>query len=282
MRFRMTFEGIGVALLLFGVCLISACSNSTTPDTQKNLTNQPFFEEISSAISGITFSNTLKHDVSTKANLFDFDYFYNGAGVAIIDVNNDGLQDVFFTGNQVANRLYLNKGDLKFEDISEQAGINQGKYWSNGVTIADINGDGWSDIYVSQGGPNEENNRANLLFINNRDNTFSEIAEQLGLADKGLSTQSGFFDFDKDGDLDCFVVNESPAYGLDPVAFYRLMRTNKKMILKSSSHLYRNDDGVFKDITAEAGMLRPSFGLGLSISDINDDGWLDVYIANDY
>ncbi|MDW3194812.1 MAG: VCBS repeat-containing protein [Cytophagales bacterium] len=259
-----------------------SCSDSSTQKTKEEPEESALFEEVSSDASGIQFSNDLKHDVSTKANLFDFDYFYNGAGVAMVDINNDGLQDIFFTGNQVPNRLYLNRGELRFEDISEQAGINAGKRWSNGVTIADINGDGWSDIYVSQGGPNEEYDRGNLLFINNQDNTFSEKAKDYGLADQGISTQAGFFDFDRDGDLDCFVLNESPAYGLDPVTFYRQMRVTKGLLGKSSSHLYENDGGVFKDITAQAGMLRPSFGLGLSISDINDDGWLDIYIANDY
>lgn len=262
--------------------LALGCSDSSKQNIEQQESEKLLFEEVSPDFSGIRFSNDLKHDVSTKANLFDFDYFYNGAGVAMVDINNDGLQDIFFTGNQVPNKLYLNKGNLKFEDISEQAGINTGKHWSNGVTIADVNSDGWSDIYVSQGGPNEAYMRGNLLFINNQDNTFSEVAEQYGLADQGMSTQAGFFDFDRDGDLDCFVLNESPAYGLDPVSFYRKMRTTKGLLVKSSSHLYENDDGVFKDITAQAGMLRPSFGLGLSISDINDDGWLDVYIANDY
>ncbi len=281
MKFEQVYRSNTVILVLCSILTFS-CSESSTQDNKDKETNNSLFEEVSSERSGIVFSNDLKHDVSTKANLFDFDYFYNGAGVAIVDVNNDGLQDIFFTGNQVPNRLYLNKGNLEFEDISEKAGINKGKRWSNGVTIADVNGDGWSDIYVSQGGPNEETDRSNLLFLNNHDNTFSEVAEDYGLADKGMSTQAGFFDFDKDGDLDCFVLNESPAYGLDPVTFYRQMREKKGLLVKSSSHLYENDNGLFKDITAQAGMLRPSFGLGLSISDINDDGWLDVYIANDY
>lgn len=280
MRMDKIFNKSLALLVLIGM-LAYSCSDSSIQHTEEAVSDA-FFEEISSDISGITFSNNLKHDVSTKANLFDFDYFYNGAGVAIVDINNDGLQDIFFSGNQVSNKLYLNKGDLRFEDISEQAGINKGKQWSNGVTIADVNDDGWSDIYVLQGGPNQEVNRSNLLFINNQDNTFSEEAEKYGLTDRGMSTQAGFFDFDKDGDLDCIVLNESPAYGLDPVNFYRQMRIQKGLLGKSSSHLYRNDDGIFKDITAQAGMLRPSFGLGLSISDINDDGWLDVYIANDY
>lgn len=281
MKFGQVYKSSIITPVLCGILAFS-CSKSSIQNTKDEELNTVLFEEVSSEVSGIQFSNDLKHDVSTKANLFDFDYFYNGSGVAMVDINNDGLQDIFFTGNQVPNKLYLNKGNLKFEDISDKAGINRGKQWSNGVTIADVNGDGWSDIYVSQGGPHEEVFRSNLLFLNNQDNTFSEVANQFGLADKGMSTQAGFFDFDRDGDLDCFVLNESPAYGLDPVTFYRQMREKKGLLIKSSSHLYENIDGVFKDITAQAGMLRPSFGLGLSISDINDDGWLDVYVANDY
>jgi len=133
------------------------------------------FEIIPSSASGLTFSNTLKENIATMENLFDYDFFYNGAGVGIEDINNDGLKDIFFTGNQVENKLYLNKGNLVFEDISEKAGINIGKRWSNGVTFADVNGDGWMDIYISQGGPKQSKNRQNLLFINQKDLTFKEI-----------------------------------------------------------------------------------------------------------
>lgn len=260
--------------------LIQACDKPSGNGGQEQ--KEALFRLVSAEQSGIDFQNTVQHDVSTMANLFDFDYFYNGAGVAIVDINNDGLQDIFFCGNQVPNRLYLNKGGLVFDDVSDVAGINKGKKWSNGVSIVDLNEDGWSDIYVSQGGPNPESDRKNLLYINQQDNTFEELAEEYGLADPGLSTQSAFFDYDKDGDLDCFVTNESTAYGLDPVSFYRKMNEERELILKSSSHLYQNNDGVFTDVTAQAGMLRPSFGLGLSVSDINGDGWLDIYIANDY
>ena len=240
------------------------------------------FQKIPGEESGIRFKNEIKENVATAENIFDYDYFYNGAGVGVADLNNDGLSEVLFTGNQAPNRLYLNKGDLEFEDITESSLININKKWSNGVTFADVNNDGWLDIYISQGGPNPATKRKNLLFINQKDLTFIERAVDYGLADMSISTQSAFFDFDKDGDLDCIVMNENPLFGLDPFRFNDALENNEKLLHTSSSHLYRNDGGTFVDITEQAGLLKPSFGLGLVVSDINDDNWLDVYIANDY
>ncbi|MEM9888817.1 MAG: VCBS repeat-containing protein [Bacteroidota bacterium] len=266
------------------LCLVFACK--TSEKTKKIFvlepTAAPQFRQIEAAQSGIDFNNAITPNIATKENLFDFDFFYNGAGVGIADINNDGLPDIFFCGNQVENKLYLNKGDLEFEDISANAGINVGKAWSNGVTFADVNGDDWLDIYVSQGGPFEKEQRANLLFINQKNNTFREAAAKYGLADQGISTQTAFFDFDQDGDLDAIVANENELYGVDPVTFFRLMGERPELRWQSSSHLYRNDNDKYTDITKAAGLLNPTFGLGLSVSDINDDGWLDIYIANDY
>ena len=240
------------------------------------------FDVVDGDSSGLIFSNDLKHDVSSRHNLFDFDYFYNGAGVGIADLNNDKLPDIFFSGNQVDNRLFVNKGNLKFEDVTETSKIDTRKYWSNGVSFVDINDDGFLDIYVSQGGPHEEHERGNLLFVNQGDLSFIEKAEEYGLNDTGFSTQTAFFDYDLDGDLDCFVANENPLYGVDPKRFYKELRQNPALLHGSSSHLYENRDGRFVDITASAGLLKPSFALGLVISDINEDGLLDIYIANDY
>ncbi|WP_411031127.1 VCBS repeat-containing protein [Spongiimicrobium sp. 3-5] len=240
------------------------------------------FKKVEPSWSGINFSNTLVHDVATKENLFDYDYFYNGAGVGVEDLNNDGLFDVFFCGNQVQNRLFLNEGNLKFKDITESSKIKGDNGWSTGVTFVDINNDGWKDIYVSQGGPKIRDQRKNLLFINQKDGTFLEKAQEYGLADMGISTQSAFFDLDNDGDLDCIVMNENELYGVDPVNLYRILKENPEEQKFNSAHLYRNDNGKFVNITAEAGLLRPLFGLGLSISDINSDGWLDIYLASDY
>lgn len=238
------------------------------------------FQKIDAEESGLIFNNAIVHDLASKANLFDYDFFYNGAGVGVEDINNDGLKDIFFCGNQVPNKLYLNKGNLVFEDISDTANINANKNWSNGVTFADVNNDGWMDIYVSQGGPNKDE-RNNLLFINQKDLTFKEEAFNYGLADSGISTQAAFFDYDKDGDLDCVVMNENDFYGVDPSTFYSIMK-DKKLLKENSSHFYRNDNGKFIDVTEEAGLLKPTFGLGLCVSDINNDNWLDIYIANDY
>ncbi len=248
---------------------------------QKNL-DPTVFKKIESSSSNLHFSNTIKEDIATRDNLFDYDYFYNGAGVGLVDINNDGLLDVFFVGNQVANKLFLNKGDLTFEDISMSANINNNKQWGNGITVVDINNDGWMDIYISQGGPNTRENRKNLLFINQKDNTFTEEAENYGLADMGISTQSVFFDFDKDGDLDCFIMNENELYGVDPINLYRIVKRDAETTYYNTSHFYENQNGKFKDITKASGIERPIFGLGLSVADINDDGWLDFYVASDY
>ena len=239
------------------------------------------FKKIQSSVSGIDFNNTITHDLNTKFNLFDYDFFYNGAGVGIEDINNDGLKDIFFTGNQVPNKLYLNKGGLKFEDITETANINTNKNWSNGITFADVNNDGWMDIYISQGGPVDENLRNNLLLINQKDNSFKEEANQYGLNDTGISTQSAFLDFDMDGDLDCIVMNENDYYGTDPTQFYSIL-SDKSKLKENSSHLYENINGKFLNVTEKSGLLSATFGLGLCISDIYNDNWPDIYIANDY
>lgn len=270
--------GTGIQFIL-PIFLLLPLSSSKGP-VDRNST--AVFEKIDGDQSGIFFSNKIVEDVSTKANLFDFDFFYNGAGVGVADINNDGLDDIFFSGNQVDNKLFLNKGNLKFEDISVKAGINHGKKWSSGVTFVDINNDGWLDIYVSQGGPHEAEDRANLLFINQKDLTFKESAVEYNLADRGIGTQAAFFDYDKDGDLDCITMNESALYGLDPVSFYNRLRSNTAAYYVSYTHLYQNNNGSFTDVSINAGIVKPTFGLGLVISDINDDGWPDIYMANDY
>ncbi|WP_291791981.1 VCBS repeat-containing protein [Maribacter sp.] len=268
------------------VLITLSCTNQKKDSSEQiaynSTTNTKIFESISSETSNIVFSNDLKENVETYDNVFNFDYFYNGAGVGVEDLNNDGLLDIFFSGNQVENKLYLNKGDFKFEDISKSSGINTGKKWSNGVTFVDINNDGWQDIYISQGGPNNRSNRNNLLFINNQDLTFTESAKELGLDDPGISTQSAFFDYDKDGDLDCIVMNENELYGLDPISLLKTVNTSKETKYFNSSHFYKNVDGKFIDATKEVGLENPVFGLGLCVSDINLDGYLDIYISSDY
>jgi hypothetical protein len=273
-------------ILGFTLLVVISCKEESSNSEPKELNHElnpisSSFKKIQSSVSGIDFNNTITHDLNTKFNLFDYDFFYNGAGVGIEDINNDGLKDIFFTGNQVPNKLYLNKGGLKFEDITETANINTNKNWSNGITFADVNNDGWMDIYISQGGPVDKNLRNNLLLINQKDNSFKEEAKKYGLNDTGISTQSAFLDFDKDGDLDCIVMNENDYYGTDPTQFYSIL-SDKSKLKENSSHLYENVNGKFLNVTEKSGLLSATFGLGLCISDINNDNWPDIYIANDY
>ena len=270
------WKGQACQIALIICCMVMSGSSPPVVEETK------VFERIESSKSGISFNNIVVENVATKENLFDFDYFYNGSGVGIADLNNDGLQDIVFCGNQVENKLYLNKGNLKFQDITKQSGINNGKKWSSGVTFVDVNQDGWLDIYISQGGPFDVANRSNLLLINQRDLTFQERASAYNLDDSGISTQSAFFDYDKDGDLDCIVMNENPLYGIEPIAFYNKIGSNTSAYYGSFTHLYRNDGETFTDVSITAGLVKPTFGLGLVVSDINEDGWMDFYIANDY
>lgn len=270
------------ALACFYLCTILYSCLENPNNNPKTSEPTPIFVEISTDQSNLTFSNTLKENLETKENLFNYDYFYNGAGVGVADINNDGLQDIFFCGNQVPNKLFLNKGDFKFEDISATAGINEGKTWANGVTFLDYNSDGYIDIYISQGGPHEREKRKNCLYLNLKNQTFKNIAGEVGLDDSGISTQSAFFDMDNDGDLDCIVMNENEFYGVDPYSLPQLVNSTNENRYFNSSHIYKNENGIFKDITQKAGIERPIFGLGLAIADFNEDGWQDIYIASDY
>ncbi|NNK28614.1 MAG: VCBS repeat-containing protein [Flavobacteriaceae bacterium] len=277
-------------ILILSVFILLACNKESKEEVKTTISKanetsgsikSAFLKRIPSSESNLIFSNDITDNVATKENLFDYDYFFNGSGVGVGDINNDGLKDIFFAGNQVPNKLFLNKGNLTFEDISESANINVKKHWSSGVSFVDINNDGWLDIYVSQGGPRSIEERKNILLINQKDNTFKEEASTYGLDDHGISTQSAFFDYDKDGDLDCIVMNENDYYGTDPSTFYSILKDEEKL-MENCSHLYRNDNGKFINITKQAGLLKPTFGLGLCVSDINNDDWLDIYIANDY
>ncbi len=235
-------------------------------------------ELLSAEETGITFANDLHED--DQLNIITFEYLYNGAGVGVGDVNNDGLSDLFFSANMSENQLYVNKGDFQFENITEKSGLIQSGKWATGVSMIDINQDGWLDIYVCYAGPfADSSRRANELYINNHDNTFTESAKQYGLADTGHSIQAAFFDYDRDGDLDVYLLtNITDETGPNVI---RPKRLHGEMI--NTDRLYRNNgNGTFNNISKEAGILAEGYGLGVSICDINKDGWPDVYVSNDY
>ncbi|WP_339759013.1 VCBS repeat-containing protein [Algoriphagus aquimarinus] len=236
------------------------------------------FEKISNKKSGIPFKNQLKED--EKNNILRYEYFYNGGGVAVGDLDNDGLEDVFFTGNMSSNRVYKNLGDFKFEDKTKSAGVSGKDVWTTGVSMADVNGDGLLDIYVCYSGKGEPNLRTNELWINQGDFIFKDEAKQYGLADPSNSTQGLFFDFDKDGDLDMYLLNHH-IQAINELEFNEVKKIRHPY---AGDKLFRNDGGKFTDISEEAGILGSALGFGLGIvsADINQDGWPDILITNDY
>src|SRR5258708_5919759 len=238
--------------------------------------------------TGIRFSNKVQN--TNDLNILNYRNFYNGGGVAIGDINNDGLPDIFFTSNMGANKLYLNKGNMQFEDISTKAGFDSLKQqWSTGVVMADVNGDGWLDIYICNAGHMDNSSlRNNQVFINNHNLTFTDSAKEYGLADSGYSTQASFFDYDGDGDLDCFIINNSPIVNTLDYANNRDPNTTAFQLPAGSAeggdHLYRNDNGHFVEVTRQAGIhgSQISLGLGVTVGDVNNDGYPDIYVSNDY
>ena len=239
----------------------------------------PLFQSLGPAVTHVNFANTLSYDEAF--NIFTYRNFYTGGGVAAGDINNDGLPDLFFTGNQVENKLYLNKGGFVFEDITEKAGIHKKGKWSTGVCMADVNGDGWLDIYVCNSGIAKGDKRPNELYINNGNGTFTERAAEYGLEDGGYSTHAAFFDYDHDGDLDLFLLRNASK----PIGSFNLQH-NERGIRDSlgGDKLYRNDGGHFTDVSASAGIYGSviGFGLGVTVGDVNRDGWPDIYVSNDF
>ncbi len=246
---------------------------------------QKMFSNLPASETHIDFENNLTY---TEAfNTYTYRNFYNGGGVAIGDLNNDGLPDVFFCGNMVSNKLYLNQGDLSFEDITQNAGLTTQDVWSTGVSMADVNGDGWLDIYVCKSGKPGGAERKNSLYINNGVKagtnipTFTDKATEYGIADYGLSTHAAFFDYDKDGDLDMYLLNNS----IRTVGIYDLIKDQRKIRdPKGANKLYRNNGNTFEDVSEQAGIYGSAigFGLGVTIGDINKDGWQDIYVSNDF
>ena len=262
---------LGSILLLFFAC------------TPPSPSLPPLFIQIEPQQSGIHFSNRIEEN--DTMNILEFEYVYNGGGVAIADFNQDSLPDIFFTGNQVPNRLYLNQGNLSFQDVSDISGISASPYWSYGVSTIDINADGRMDLYVANTVHKPGDKRANLLFVNQGNNEegvplFAEEAAKYGIADTGHSVMGAFFDYDRDGDLDLYVLTNEMDPNRTPNA-YREVRNQGQN--PNTDRLYRNNgDNSFTEITKEAGIRYEGYGLGVSIRDINLDDWPDIYVSNDY
>jgi hypothetical protein len=257
------------ALLVFILCV--SCNETEI--------KKPQFELLTAEATGINFRNDL---VSTDIfNVYRYRNFYNGGGVAIGDINNDGLQDIYLTSNLNENKLYLNKGNFTFEDITATANIAGSKAWSTGVSMVDINADGFLDIYVCNSGDVAGDNKQNELFINNTDGTFTEKAAAYGLADLGFSTHASFFDYDKDGDLDVYLLNNS----YQAIGSFNLTKNERpKRDVLGGDKLFQNQGNHFVDVSEKAGIYGSviGFGLGITVSDINNDGWEDMYISNDF
>lgn len=237
------------------------------------------FQLQSRANTGIDFTNELVY--TEELNPYTFRSFYNGAGVGLGDFNNDGLLDIFFAGNMVSNKLYINSGDFRFEDRTVASGLATNGIWTTGVSIVDINADGYLDLYLCKSGPPGGERRKNELFINNKDLTFTERAAEYGLAFEGLSIHAGFFDYDKDGDLDCYLLNNS----IRSVGVFDLRKGQREIPdSDGGNRLLRNDNQVFVDVSQSAGIYssKIGFGLGVTIGDVNADGWPDVYVSNDF
>ncbi|CAA9315952.1 MAG: FIG01019539: hypothetical protein [uncultured Cytophagales bacterium] len=268
MRLRKLFSAVP---LLFLLLLAGACNEKKT-----------LFALLPADHTGIRFANTIRE--SDTLNILTEEYIYNGGGVGVGDFNNDGLTDLYFTGNMVPNKLYLNEGDLTFKDVTEQARVTGNGNWCSGVAVVDLNGDGWQDLYVGATLRKDSLQRTNLLYLNNGPGadgipTFTEAAGKYGIADRGNTTHSAFLDYDRDGDLDLYVLtnlinNQIPSN-------YRPKITDGTAI--NNDRLYRNNgNGTFTNVTRAAGIRFEGYGLGVAVSDINLDGWPDLYITNDY
>ena len=262
-------KGLSRVLGIAACAVLAACRGETAAPT--------LFELLPASATGVTFENTLPED--TTFNFLTYLYYYNGGGVAAGDVNGDGLPDLYFTSNLGPNKLYLNRGNYRFEDVTERAGVRGIDGWTTGVTMADVNGDGRLDIHVSGVSYLSKHGR-NVLYINNGDGTFSDRTKEFGLEFAGYSTQAVFFDYDGDGDLDMFLLNHS-VHSERTIGEQADRRVPHP---KAGGRLFRNDGGHFVDVSERAGIYQgvEGFGLGVVVSDVNQDGCPDVYVANDF
>ncbi len=258
-------------ILTFGLLFLVGC--------QKQETNQgELFDKVTSEVSNVSFQNTLIP--TEELNILDYLYYYNGAGVAVGDINKDDLIDVFFTSNQGENKLYLNKGNFHFEDITDKAGVKGSSDWNTGTTMADINGDGYLDIYVCAVVGLQGLEGKNELFINNGDNTFTEKSSEYKLDFQNYSTSAAFFDYDNDGDLDMYLLN----HAIHTQNSFGKASLRNKRSSESGDKLLRNDGKVFTDVSEEAGIFGGGngYGLGIATADFNNDGYTDIYVSNDF
>ena len=271
-------------LSTISVFIVLGCNS---PQPKETKAEDTLFRLLAPEETGMDFTNTVRN--TRDFNIFSYRNFYNGGGVGIGDVNNDGLPDVFLTANMDANHLYLNMGGMKFKDVTQEAGVASGTKWSTGVVMVDINNDGWLDIYVCNAGFLEGGDQRNELFMNNADGTFTERAAEWGLDQNGYTTHAAFFDYDLDGDLDAYILNNSfiPVSTLNYSNKRNLVAEDwpvKDFLKGGGDKLLRNDNGKFVDVTSQSGIYSSliGFGLGVTVGDINADGLPDLYISNDF
>jgi len=278
MEFRISVPGFLMVMLVAGVFILSGLMLRPVNTADEEF---PLFELLSPELTNITFNNSIVEN--EKINILTYEYFHNGGGVAIGDVNQDGLPDIYLTGNLVPNKLYLNQGNFSFRDITDEANVAGTQGWTTGVTMVDINQDGWLDIYVCMSGDLPEPYRANRLYVNNGSSgsvSFTEKAADYGIADTGYATQASFFDYDLDGDLDLYILN----HNIKPISDFSPAEVRSTHDPNVGDKLYRNYGGKYVEVTTEAGIkTNPlGYGLGVSIGDINNDRWPDIYVANDF
>ena len=263
-----------VSIILFSIVLLSSCYD-------KSQQSQKLFTLLTPSETGVNFSNTIPINVMNDDNILSSQNYYNGGGVSLGDVNNDGLVDLYFTANKSSNKLYLNLGNMEFKDVTSEAGVGS-KRFSTGSVFVDINNDGFLDIYVCNGGIYKNpKNLANQLYINLKNGKFKEVAAEYGINDPNYSTQATFLDYDQDGDLDLYILNNATTFS-HKFSEREKFNKDKKKLRRFSGRMLENINGRYKDVTLKSGLLDYSYGLGVVSSDINNDGWPDLYIANDF